>query len=257
MRWFACPEGGALRLRKEPEVDQWETALHPAKVRLEAYLDDTEALIAESRIEGPWALRLDVGLSSGKALLDKSDLDNYAKPLAKRLGNSDLVSVWCTKSHNESSFVRLEPARARAAPAQEVVIAEPTAGWDRSDHLYHKQVHRAVAAMAPLPSDRAVRLELAFVLPPSWIWWNFWKPTIDGLVHLLGHSGTDSLWDPLDGRITELGVHLTPDPAARHVTIGIAASCPQAHPGVDDPGMASEKGGFPDDRGQRQGGWLG
>ena len=225
MRWFACPEGDALRLRKEPEVDQWERALHPAKVRLEAYLDDTEELIAESRIHGAWTLRLDVGRPAGKALLDKSDLDNYAKPLANRVGDSGLVSVLCTKSHNDASFVRLESARAKAAPVQGVVIAEPTAGYGRSDHLYHQQIHRAVSAMAPLPSDRAVRLELAFVVPSRWVWLNFWKPTIDGLVHLLGQSGTDNPWDPLDGRITELGMHLTPDPEARHVTVGIAASC--------------------------------
>ncbi len=225
MRWFARPEGGALRLRMEPRVDQWETALHPAKVRLDAYLDDTEELIAESRVQGPWALRLDVGLSPVRALLDKADLDNYAFPLVDRLGNPDLVSVWCTKSHGDASFIRLESAREKASPEQDVVIAKPTAGRDRRDHLYHQQVDAAVATEVPLAADRAVRLELAFVVPPSWVWWNFWKPTIDGLVHLLGHSGSDKVWDPLDGRITELGMHLTPDPAARHVTIGIAASC--------------------------------
>ena len=224
MRWFSCPTGNAIRLRKDPVVDQWEKASHPAKILLDAYLDDTEDLLTESRIVGPWALRLDVGRPAEKALLDKSDLDNYAKPLAARLGNADLVSVWCTKSHNEASFVRLEAARAREAPTPDIVIAAPTAGRDRTDHLYHQQVHQAVASMAPLPPDQAVRLELAFVVPATWTWWNFWKPTIDGLVHLLGHSGTDKPFDPLDGRITELGMHLTSDPAARHVTIGIAAS---------------------------------
>lgn len=226
MRWFVRPTGDAVQLRKVPVVDQWETASHPAKILLDAYLDDTEDLLAGSRIEGPWALRLDVGRPADKPLLDKSDLDNYAKPLAQRLGNPDLVSVWCTKAHSEASFVRLEPARATEAPAQDIVIAAPTAGWDRPDHRYHQQIHQAVAALPPLPPDRAVCLELAFVVPSSWKWWNFWKPTIDGLVHLLGHSGTARPFDPLDGRITELGMHLTPDPAARHVTIGIAASCP-------------------------------
>jgi hypothetical protein len=78
---------------------------------LRAYLDDTEALLADSRIDGPWALRLDVGLPTGRNLLDMADLDNYAYPLAYRLRNSDLVSVWCTKQHSEQSFVRIEAAR--------------------------------------------------------------------------------------------------------------------------------------------------
>ena len=127
MRWFVRPTGDAVQLRKVPVVDQWETASHPAKILLDAYLDDTEDLLAGSRIEGPWALRLDVGRPADKPLLDKSDLDNYAKPLAQRLGNPDLVSVWCTKAHSEASFVRLEPARATEAPAQDIVIAAPTA----------------------------------------------------------------------------------------------------------------------------------
>lgn len=44
------------------------------------------------------------------------------------------------------------------------------------------------------------------------------------VVPLLGHTGSRRSWDPLDGRITELGMHLTIDTAARHVVIGIAAA---------------------------------
>jgi hypothetical protein len=195
--------------------------------RLQGYLDDTQALIAPSRvaIEGPWALRLDIGRTIDRPLLDKADLDNYAKPLAACVGDAELVSVWCTKDHGEASFVRVEHAREVPAPRDGVVIAAPTASKDRTDHLYHQQIHAAIAELEPFPADRPVRLELAFQMPPRWNWINFWKPTIDGLVHLLGHSGSSRPWDPLDGRITELGLHLTPDPAARNVTIGITASC--------------------------------
>jgi hypothetical protein len=41
----------------------------------------------------------------------------------------------------------------------------------------------------------------------------------------LGANISRHTWDPLDGRITELGMHLTVDKAARHVVIGIAAEC--------------------------------
>lgn len=55
-----------------------------AKMRpvVRAYLDDTEELLAASRIERPWALQLDVGLPTGRNLLNMADLDNYAYPLA-------------------------------------------------------------------------------------------------------------------------------------------------------------------------------
>ena len=69
-----------------------------------------------------------------------------------------------------------------------------------------------------------VRLELAFVIGPGRNWMNLWKPTIDALDPLLGRTRPDQAWHPLDGRITELGMHRTVDPAAHHdVTVAIAA----------------------------------
>jgi hypothetical protein len=50
------------------------------------------------------------------------DLDNYAHPLANRLKDSGLVSVWCTKENREQSFVRMEAARELSNAAADVVI---------------------------------------------------------------------------------------------------------------------------------------
>ena len=85
MRWFARPDNRSLELRVAPRLASWNKADDPDQIRLQEYLDDTEALIAGARIRGPWALRLDVGLPSSRDLLDASDLDNYAYPLATRL----------------------------------------------------------------------------------------------------------------------------------------------------------------------------
>jgi hypothetical protein len=76
MHWYARPDSEPLPLRVAPRLASWNKADHPDQVRLRAYLDDTEALLAASRIDGPWALRLDVGLPSGRDLLDMADLDN-------------------------------------------------------------------------------------------------------------------------------------------------------------------------------------
>jgi hypothetical protein len=222
MRWYARPEGDSLQLRVAPRLASWEKADHPDQVRLRAYLDDTEALLAASRIDCPWALRLDVGLPSGRDLLDMADLDNYAYPLACHLRDLGLVSVWCTKQHSEQSLVRIEPAREIAPPSMDVLVARTTAS--ASTVTYKEQIDATVAFASELPPG-PVRLELAFVVGPRRNWLNLWKQTIDSLDPLLGRTYPHRPWHPLDGRITELGMHLTVDAALRYdVVIGITAA---------------------------------
>lgn len=60
MRWYARPDNNAHELRVAPRLASWNTSGDPDQVRLRAYLDDTEALLAASRIDGLRALRLDV-----------------------------------------------------------------------------------------------------------------------------------------------------------------------------------------------------
>lgn len=225
-RWFSRPECEALTLRTPPQLECWNKADDPAQRRLQDYLDDTQSLLAPALIhDGPWALRLDVGLPASRDLLDMADLDNYLFPLAKRLsgasrGNTGLVSAWCTKQHSTQSFVRIEPAREANAPTTPVLHLRSAPPAD----TYKEQVRAAVAGAAELPPG-PVKLELSFVVGPGRNWLNLWKPTIDALDPILGRTNPNRDWHPLDGRITELGLHLTVDPAARHdVAIGVAAT---------------------------------
>jgi hypothetical protein len=221
MRWYARPEGESLQLRIAPRLASWEIAGHPDQVRLQAYLDDTAALLAGSRVDAPWALRLDVGLPAGRDVLDMADLDNYAYPLAHHLRDPGLVSVWCTKQHDEQSFLRIEAAREIPSPSTDVLVAATTAS--ASTVAFKEQIHAAAASAAELPPG-PVRLELAFVVGPRRNWLNLWKQTIDSLDPLLGRTRPDRDWHPLDGRITQLGMHRTVDPTAgNQVAIGIAA----------------------------------
>jgi hypothetical protein len=222
MRWYTRPEGDSHQLRLPPQLECWEKADHPAQVRLQAYLDDTEALIGDSRIDGPWALRLDVGLPAERNLLHMRDLDNYTHPLANRLKDSGLVSVWCTKQHREQSFVRIEAARERLNPATDVVIVRTPSAKNQD---YKEQINASVADSTKLP-DGPVRLELTFIVGPTRNWLELWKPTIDALEPLLGRDPSEKRpWNPRDGRITELGMHKTIDPALGHnIVIGIAAA---------------------------------
>jgi hypothetical protein len=155
-------------------------------------------------------------------LLDKRDLDNYAKPLASRLNNDHLVSVWCTKQHAQQSFVRLEGAKARPSPPTDVLVVTTTASWD--GHAAQEQIVEATADATELP-EGPVRLELSFVVGPSRNWLNLWKPTIDSLGSLLGNDRPTRPWNPRDGRVTELAMHRSVDPALGYsVTIGISAT---------------------------------
>ncbi|MBF9519524.1 hypothetical protein [Mycobacteroides chelonae] len=221
MRWYARPEGDYAQLNISPQLDSWDQADNRSQVQLRTFLDEAEAVLVPSRVDAPWALRLDVGLSPHLDLLDKRDLDNYAKPVASRLADGGLVSVWCTKRSGGHSAVRIEAAREVSAPSAGVLRATTTASWDGP--AAKEQIRSALAGVPELP-DGPVRLELAFTVGPSRNWLNLWKPTIDSLGALLGHEQPFRPWNPRDGRITELGLHLDVDPALRYdVVIGIAA----------------------------------
>ena len=70
-----------------------------------------------------------------------------------------------------------------------------------------------------------VQLQLAFVVGPQRNWLTLWKPTIDALDPLLGRTREDRDWHPQDGRITDLGLHVTVDASLGHdVLLSIAAA---------------------------------
>jgi hypothetical protein len=134
-----------------------------------------------------------------------------------------LVSVWCTKQYSEQSFVRIEAVREVLPPRVNVMVARTTAS--ASTTAYKEQIHAAVVGEQQL-LEGPVRLELGFLVGPGRSWLNLWKPTIDSLGPLLGYIRPGRAWHPRDGRITELGMHLTVDGRVRHeVVVGIGAAC--------------------------------
>lgn len=221
MRWYERPENAAAQLAVAPQLDSWDGAGNQSQQRLSTFLAEAEAVTATSRISGPWALRLDVGLEPHLDLLNKRDLDNYAKPLASRLSDGQLVSVWCTKRAGAQSSVRIGAAREVLVPPNNVLQVITSASWEGP--RAKEQIRTALAAVSELP-DGPVKLELAFTVGPGRNWISLWKPTIDSLGALLGHERPFREWNPRDGRITELGLHLHVDSTFRYeVMIGIAA----------------------------------
>jgi hypothetical protein len=219
-RWFERPQSDALVLRTTPRLASWNKATDPDQIRLREYLEDTKRLLSPSTVTGPWALRLDVGLPPGRDLIDMADLDNYTFPLAVHLRTEQLVSVWCTKRYADTSTVRVAAARETAAPA-EVLNVRTTASSQTT--AYKEQVRSAVVEAAEIPGG-AVWLQLSFAVSPRRNWLNLWKPTIDALDPLLGRTHEERDWHPKDGRITDLGLHVTTDPTlGNDIVVCIAA----------------------------------
>lgn len=221
-RWYERPEGESVVVRKAPRLASWNKASDPDQIRLREYLKDTADLLASSmQNEQPWALRLDVGLPEGRDLIDMADLDNYAVPLAAHLRTAHLVSVWCSIRHADISHVLVAPARETSAPA--AVFTVRTTASSQSP-AYKEQVRAAVVGEAEIPGG-AVEPQVSFAVGPRRNWLNLWKPTIDALDPLLGPTRPGQDWHPRDGRITNLGLHLSTDPTlGNDVVIAISAA---------------------------------
>jgi hypothetical protein len=222
MHWYARPAGDGLTLRKRPRLASWNKASDPDQVRLREYLEDTADLLAPAMVRtGPWALVLDVGLPPDRDLVDMADLDNYAYPLATRLRDEDLVSVWCTKRHADTSRVLVASAEETAAPNGTCTVRTTASTQTKA---YKEQIRSAVAGASEIAAG-PVQLQLAFVVGPQRNWTSLWKPTIDALDPLLGRTREDRAWHPKDGRITDLALHVNVDPTLGHdVVVSIAAA---------------------------------
>jgi hypothetical protein len=231
--YFARPEGPGLRLRVKPELENFDRREAAGQRRLQHYLDDTLALLrpryASLGPAVPLALRLDVGLPASINLLNDRDLDNYLAPLARRL-NADLpgriVAAWATKQRADQSYVWLAqavPATPGATISSDVYSFETTASAATDD--FKQQIADRLSAVRQL-SHGPLRMQISFAAGPSGNWINLWKPTIDALVPLLGRDPYGATkWSPLDGRITDLALHLKVDQAlGNKVQIAISAS---------------------------------
>lgn len=89
---------------------------------------------------------------------------------------------------------------------------------------FKEQIRGQVADASPLPGQ-GIALQLGFVVGPTRVWPNLWKPTIDALGPILGRDENAREWNARDGRITDLALHCSVDPAlGNQVKIAIRAS---------------------------------
>jgi hypothetical protein len=228
-RCLLCRAARPQELAVAPRLASWNRADDPDQVRLEAFLAAAEQLLRPQceQLTGPLALRLDIGLPPVIQLLHQRDLDNYLYPLAARLSRTTgrrLVSVWCTKQHSPTSFVRIEPATSiQAAPPSGRRYTVRTDISSQSA-AFKQQIHDQLTGAATL-QDGPVSMQLGFTVGTGRNWLNLWRPAIDALGRILGSANPGRSWHPQDGRIVELGLHCSVNHAfANDVLITIEAN---------------------------------
>jgi|tagenome__1003787_1003787.scaffolds.fasta_scaffold20986645_4 hypothetical protein len=210
---FAMPERRRIRLELPPRLESWERSDHPDQVRLRAFVAHVRGLIEPiaDDIAAPLALRLDVGLPESADPLWARDLDNYLFPIARGLP-PQYVSIWGTKSRGQDSFVTVGPARPVVEPEWHSHRVPRALGSERN---WKQAVSDAVAhAEAIVPGP--VAMQVSFAVGAGRSWTSLWKRTIDGLDALLGRTHPDRQWNPQDGRIVRLGLHVQTDQTLGH-----------------------------------------
>jgi len=222
---YAIPASDPVELKIAPRKTSWDHSKAASQIALGEYLDHLEALVA-GQIEGlagPLALRLDVGLAADVDPLFEHDLDNFLHPVISRLGGRRFVTAWATKAPGDRSYLRIEPPVASAS--------EPT--WQRwpgrtrvstaREREWKDQVKAALLGAAELPPG-PVGVQVSLTVSPERSWPNLWKAAIDAMDPILGRSFPDDAYDPRDGRVVRLGIHVREDASVgSHVPFVIRA----------------------------------
>lgn len=216
------------QLTAAPALASWDKAGSPGQRRSADFVDDVHRLVEADLavVNGMLGLRLDVGLPESTSLFARNDLDNYLFPLVPKLterAGRSFSFVRATKSHGSTSLVQVGPVVPAGPPVASYAASIVTTAA-ASTRAYKEQFRDQLADARVLPGD-GVQLDLAFVVGPRRAWPNLWKATIDSLGTLLGRDAGAGEWNARDGRITDLRLHCTNDPAAgNEVRVALRAS---------------------------------
>ncbi|MGC4806822.1 hypothetical protein [Micromonospora sp. DT233] len=226
--FYAPPEAVGSMLDTPAALASWDRAGSPSQNRSAAFIAEVHSIVAEQLrcALHPLALRLDVALPGTVPLLARNDLDNYLYPLVPKLAAASgrqFASVWARKRHAPTSSVAVGAAERIPDPGGTYSFQVRTTASSAST-AYKQQIRSQISMERPLP-EGGVALQLAFVVGPRRAWSNLWKATIDALGPILGRDPGAHEWNIRDGRITDLGLHCSVDPAmGDHVDIAIRAN---------------------------------
>jgi hypothetical protein len=212
----------------EPLLASWNKNTDQAQVRLQTYLNQLTIQLKPFLVDqNNLFLHLDVDVHQPKHLLHQRDLENYLKPLFGRrwLNVSHFVFVSARKYVGGGSRLLLGIAR----PLTDSTTLEGwkhfscAAGSGTQERQWKVNLRAALATShSPLPPMHSVEVQLAWRCSPKRNWTELWKPTGDSMGPILGEPNPRNPFDPNDGRIISLGLHLNSNPTSGHkVDVGM------------------------------------
>jgi len=216
-----------------PLLASWESKAHPAQLRLKKYLDELGTAF-RSVLSGAadLCLHMEIDTKDQSRLVHHYDLENYLTPVIYALGAAAFRFVSAKKQVGGGSRISI-------GFATNALDAE-MAGWQHFSHSsgsgvqtkrWKAELREAVLASQPTPvPPGSAEVHLAWRCSPkrNWVW--LWKPTGDAMGPILGEPIASNPFDPDDGRIFYLGLHLNKDATVGHsVDVGMWwRSSPQA-----------------------------
>lgn len=223
-----------------PRLACWEAKTHREQIALQRYLDGVmDALAPLLSGNSGLFLHLDIGLVPSEQvlkskhpenyLLTGKDLENYLTPLfgGTRLDPSQFRLVSATKRVGGGSRLVVGRAMPRERGAGDTswshFACRSRIGDKGADWKADLRAQLAKAGPELLP-DGAVEVEVGWRCEAKTAskWSNWWKPTGDTMGPVLGEPYADQPFNPADGRIVSLALHLITDPPlSKAVDVGM------------------------------------
>lgn len=210
--WQKDKELGTISI--QPLLASWESASHPAQIRLQTYLDEVEENL-RPRLTGHSRcyLSMEIGLPVEIDILRHYDLENYMTPLAHRLRDGTICLASAVKRIGGQSRISVGTVMPLNRPLGEWrhVSAYCTGSYQKKEwkgRLRNSLLSQRVqaASAGPLEMHTAWRCDSD---RRSWI--SLWKPTGDALGPIVGEPDPSRPFNPADDRIVSLDLHLTDD----------------------------------------------
>lgn len=212
--------------RIRPLLASWNAGDNPAKLRLEAYLDDLERRLGINNLpHSGLYLDLVVDIEVKERLSRHYDLDNYLTPIALRLGWDRFVHGRAIKRLGGGSSLRIGTAIEDPLPLSRPWVSMGLdAGSGSSQKPWKEGIRHALAtANVELLAPGPVSVSLSWRCRRETNWVNLWKPTGDAMGPVLGESDPRNPFNVADDRIVELLLHRDVDSGVgRQIHIGLA-----------------------------------
>lgn len=209
-----------------PLLDSWNSKIDPAQIRLQTYLDDLQNAVGPlPSSDESLFLHMTIDVVKPERLLRHHDVENYLFPVVYRLGASRFVFVSATKRVGGGSRLVIGRAEPRGMHSMSDGWEHLSCGAGRGPARKEWKAGIRDALLASRPRQLPpgpVAVQLAWRCSRQRNWAMLWKATGDSMGPVLGEPYPGNPFNPDDGRIVSLELHLNADDAISHdVDVGM------------------------------------